>query len=123
MFYEVKTQSGTVVLDRAVLGHIIRREVGAFRGSVVLSSAKGKPIGDDVGGFFDCAWSAEGAFELRVFVVLRFGTSISAVTHELILRLRSRIEALTGIRASRIAVAVRGVLSKNISRRDLEIIG
>ncbi|MDR1573925.1 MAG: Asp23/Gls24 family envelope stress response protein [Clostridiales Family XIII bacterium] len=121
MFYEVKTQSGTIALDRAVLGQIIRREAGAFRGKVVLASAKGKPVGDDIG-FFDCAWS-EGAFELRVCVVLRFGTSISAVTHALIRRLRSRIEALTGIRASRITIAVKGMLSKNISRRDLEIIG
>jgi uncharacterized alkaline shock family protein YloU len=122
MFYEVKTQSGTVVLDRAVLGQIIRREAGAFLGKVVLSSAKGKPIGDDIG-FFDCAWTEDGTFELRVFVILRFGTSISVVTPALIRLLRARIEALTGIRASRIAIAVKGVLSKNISRRDLEIIG
>ncbi|MDR2132273.1 MAG: Asp23/Gls24 family envelope stress response protein [Clostridiales Family XIII bacterium] len=122
MFYEVKTQGGTITLDRAVLGHIIRREAAAFGGKVVLSSAKGKPVGEDVG-FFDCEWSDEGSFELRVFVVLRFGASISAVTMELIRRLRARIDALTGVRASRVVIAVKGVLSKNISRRDLEIIG
>ena len=122
MFYEVKTRNGTIVLDRAVLGHIIRRETAAFQGKVVLSNAKGKPIGDDVG-FFDCAWSETGAFELRVFVVLQFGISISAVTRELIDRLRAQTETLTGVRASRVVIAVRGVLSKNISRRDLEVVG
>jgi uncharacterized alkaline shock family protein YloU len=122
MFYEVKTQSGTVALDKAVLGHIIKRETAAFSGKVVLSSAKGKPIGDDVG-FFDCAWTEEGAFELRVFVILRFGISISAVTHTLIRRFRSQIAALTGIRASSVTIVVKGMLSKNISRRHLEIGG
>ncbi|MDR2354571.1 MAG: hypothetical protein LBE16_00080 [Clostridiales Family XIII bacterium] len=122
MFYEVKTRSGTIALDRAVLGYIIRREVAAFQGKVVLSNAKGRPAGDEIG-FFDCAWSEAGAFELRVFVILRFGISISAVTQELILRLRAQTEALIGLRASRVVIAVRGVLSKNISRRDLEIVG
>jgi uncharacterized alkaline shock family protein YloU len=122
MFYELKTQRGTIVLDRAVLGHIIKREAAAFQGKVVLSNAKGKPIGDEVG-FFDCAWPAEDAFELRVFVVLQFGASISVVTQELIRRIRAQTEALTGVRASRVTIAVRGVLSKNLSRRDLEISG
>ncbi|MDR2088038.1 MAG: Asp23/Gls24 family envelope stress response protein [Clostridiales Family XIII bacterium] len=122
MFYEVKTQGGTIALDRAVLGQIIRRETAAFPGKVMLSNAKGKPVGDD-SGFFDCAWSEAGAFELRVFVVLRFGVSISAVTQELIRRLRTRIEALTGVRAARVVIIVKGVLSKHISRRNLEIIG
>jgi uncharacterized alkaline shock family protein YloU len=122
MFYEVKTRSGTIVLDKAVLGQIIRREAAAFQGKVVLSNAKGKPVGDGVG-FFDCAWPEEDVFELRVFVVLQFGAGIRAVTHELIYRLRTQIEALTGIRASRVVIAVRGMLSKNISRRNLEIVG
>jgi uncharacterized alkaline shock family protein YloU len=122
MFCERKTKNGIISVDKAVLGMIIRREIADFRGKVVLSNAKGKPIGDDVG-FFECSWSETGAFALRVFVVLRLGTSISAVTDELIARLRSRIEALTGIRAARVSIAVRGMLSKNISRRDLEIIG
>jgi uncharacterized alkaline shock family protein YloU len=122
MFYEVKTQNGTIVLDKAVLGQIIRREVAAFEGKVVLSNAKGKPVGDGVG-FFDCAWSEEDAFELRVFVVLRFGAGIRVVTQELIRELRVRIETLTGVRASRIAIAVKGMLSKNLSRRNLEIVG
>jgi uncharacterized alkaline shock family protein YloU len=122
MFYEVKTLSGTIAVDKAVLGHIIRREADALGGKVVLSNAKGKPVGDDVG-FFDCAWSDEGSFDLRVYVILRFGTSISVVTHALIHRLRAQIEALTGLRAQHIAIAVKGMLSKNISRRDLEIIG
>lgn len=122
MFYEVKTRNGTITVDKTVLGNIIRREAGAFRGKVMLSNAKGKPVGDDVG-FFDCIWSDGGAFELRVFVILQFGSSISAVTGDLINGLRSRIEALTGIRAERICIAVKGMLSKNISRRDLEISG
>jgi uncharacterized alkaline shock family protein YloU len=122
MFHEVKTRNGAITLDKAVLGHIIKREAAAFQGKVFLSSAKGRPVGDEIG-FFDCAQSEDGAFELRVFVILQFGISISAVTQELIRRIRTQTEALTGIRVARVAIAVRGMLSKNISRRDLEIVG
>jgi hypothetical protein len=111
-----------ISVDKTVLGNIIRREAGAFRGKITLSNAKGKPVGDDVG-FFDWLWLEDGAFELRVFVVLQFGSSISAVTNDFINGIRSRTEALTGIRVARIRIAVKGMLSKNISRRDLEVIG
>jgi uncharacterized alkaline shock family protein YloU len=122
MFYEVKTRNGTISLSDAVLGNIIKQEIAAFLGKVTLSNAKGKPVGDDIG-FFDCLRSADGAFELRVFVILQFGISISVVTSDLITGLRSRIETLTGIRVERVSIAVKGMLSKNISRRDLEISG
>ncbi|MDR2355801.1 MAG: Asp23/Gls24 family envelope stress response protein [Clostridiales Family XIII bacterium] len=122
MFCEVKTRNGTIGLDKAVLGYIIRREADAFQGKVLLSNAKGKPIGDAVG-FFDCVQTEADAFELRVFVVLQFGVSINEVTRELIRRIRAQTETMIGVRASRVVIAVRGMLSKNISRRDLEIVG
>jgi uncharacterized alkaline shock family protein YloU len=88
----------------------------------MLSNAKGKPIVDDIG-FFDFLWHEEGVLELRVFVILQFGSSIGAVTNELINGLRSRIEAVTGVRVVRVHIAVKGVFSKYISRRNLEISG
>jgi uncharacterized alkaline shock family protein YloU len=131
MYYEKTTEHGVISLDKGVIGSIIKRQVAAFDGKVLLSNAKGKVIkaanqdrlGDEAN-FFELSApaSASGAgHDLRVFVIIKMGVSISSVTDTLIARLDSDIMEFTGLRANSIAVMVKGMLSKNVSKRDIEV--
>jgi uncharacterized alkaline shock family protein YloU len=91
---------------------------------MMLSNAKGrlsKSKADGDGGFFECAWTEEG-LNLRIFVIIKIGTSISAVTEELIKNIGPRMEELLEIRVGSITVAVKGMLTdKRVSSRDIEV--
>ncbi|MDR1571974.1 MAG: hypothetical protein LBS32_05565 [Clostridiales Family XIII bacterium] len=122
MFCERETPRGRVSIDKAVLGGIIRRETDLFEGKVLLSDAKGRPIknpGRDMG-FFEFSW-AEGLLDLRVFVIIRMGTSINAVATGMIRGLSDSLASIADVRPGGVSIIVKGVLSRNISRRDIEV--
>jgi uncharacterized alkaline shock family protein YloU len=129
MYCEKTTKHGVISMDKGVIGSIIKRQVAAFDGKVLLSNAKGKVIkaanqdrlGDEAN-FFEMSAAGSGAgHDLRVFVIIKMGVSISSVTDMLIARLDSDIAEFTGLRANSIAVVVKGMLSKNVSKRDIEV--
>jgi uncharacterized alkaline shock family protein YloU len=130
VFYELRTQSGSISLDKAVMGALINREIAGFRGKVLLSNSKGRPfkttgggrVNDD-GNFFEFSWSNDGGLNLKVFVVIRLGGSIHAVTTALIAALRGRIGETMGFRVDCVSIVVKGMLAQNISRRDIEVKG
>ncbi len=64
---------------------------------------------------------SENGLDIRVFVVLRFGTSITQVTNRLADDIHSRIKTMTGMEPNSVAIVVTGMISKNIAPRHIEV--
>ncbi|MDR0569699.1 MAG: Asp23/Gls24 family envelope stress response protein [Clostridiales Family XIII bacterium] len=125
MFRALRTEYGLITLDRDVIGHIVRSEVAATDGKVLLSTPKGKlwkqsAIRGDSAGFLECAGD-DVTLDIRVFVVIKLGGSINEALEDLISNIYRRIEELLGVKTDSITIAVKGMISKNISKRDFEV--
>ena len=126
MFYETDSYIGKITLDNAVLGSIIRHEAAVTEGRIILCGPKGKPVkagqkkGGDDGSFFDFTWS-EDRLDIHIYVIIKLGGSIKALAENLNNNLNSKIRELSGINPSSITVDIKGILSKNISVRDIQV--
>jgi uncharacterized alkaline shock family protein YloU len=97
-------------------------------GRVFLSDPKGrmrksvgKPTGDDVS-FLDLK-REEGVMEMTLYVVVKFGAGIRRAATEISESSRDEIARITGLSVDKVTVVVTGVLSKNLSKRHIEVIG
>lgn len=127
MFYKVETDEGYITIEKAVVGKIIIEEVKKFRDKVLISNHKGKVAGfvSKIGGLDDVSHlemvMGSKGLDVRVYLVIRFGTSIGKVTNELIEGIQKEIEAMTGIEPNSVAIVVTGTISKHIAKRNIEV--
>jgi len=126
MLYEIDSDLGKITLDNAVIGSIIIQEATATEGKIILCSAKGKPIkqpvkrnGED-GSFFDLSWN-KGDLDIIIYVIVKLGGSITTIAEGFNERLGKTINGLLGLQPKSITVNIKGILSKNISDRDIKI--
>ncbi len=128
MLYRFETEYGTISIAKAVITKIITEAVDQFEGKVFISNSKGKVVRGLFSkiGYFDDASNIEitmGALglDVRVFVVLRFGTSIGLVTNQLIEQIQTNIKAFTSLEPNSVAIVVAGTLSQQLTRRHIEV--
>ena len=138
MLYETDSQIGRITLDNGVLGSIILQEVAETEGKIILCSSKGKPVRNalkktgpddkparsinigDESGFFDISWD-EDRLNINVYIIVRLGGSINTPAETLNSNLNVKIRELLGLSPASITVIIKGILSKNISRRDIHV--
>jgi len=129
LLYKLETENGSISIDKAVIGKIITDTVDLFNGKVLISNHKGKVssfvsklgVNDDVNNI-EINMGKNG-LDIRLYVVIRFGTSISMVTEHLIQSIKENIELITNLEANSIAVVVSGMFSKHFVRRNIEVRG
>lgn len=129
MMYKVEAKQGNIIINKAVIGKIILEAIGQFKGRIWISNHKGKIVnlkqrwGTSDGTDYMYIAMGEKGLDVRVNIVIRFGTSIGMVTEQLIHDIKYDIERLTGIEANSIAIVVTGLISKQITRRNIEVKG
>lgn len=127
MLLTVETDLGNIVVSKAAVGKIITEAVDRFEGKVIISNNKGKVPGfvSKIGGMDDSNTMeinyTEQGLDIRVFVVLRFGTSITQVTNKLVNEIHENVKKMTGMEPSNVAVVVTGMISKKIAPRHIEV--
>ena len=125
--FTVETDLGTITVSRNAIGKIVTEAVERFDGKVIISNHKGKVPGivSRIGGMDDINSMeinyGENGLDLRVFVVLHFGTSITQVTNQLVDDIHEKTKETIGIEPNSVAVVVTGMISKNIARRHIEV--
>ncbi|MEG0829063.1 MAG: Asp23/Gls24 family envelope stress response protein [Anaerovoracaceae bacterium] len=124
-----ETELGNISMTKNVIGRIVLEVVGEFGGKVIVSNHKGGPLSfvSKIGGteetnnmeviFND----GDKGIDLRVYIVIRFGTSITLVTNTLVDKLHKSIKMMTGVEPNSVAVIVTGIISKNIAKRHIEV--
>ena len=127
MFYKVETDEGHIIIEKAVVGKIIIEEVKKFRDKVLISNHKGKVAGfvSKMGGLDDVSHleilMGTKGLDVRLYLVIRFGTSIGMVTNQLIEGIQENIKGLTGIEPNSVAIVITGTISKHIAKRNIEV--
>lgn len=123
----VESDLGTISFSKGIIGRIIAEAVDSFNGKVIISNHRGKVPGlvSKIGGMdesstMDIALTEKG-LDIRIFIVLRFGTSITQVTNYLVDEIHNKIRDMTGMEPNSVAVVVTGMISKNIAPRHIEV--
>ena len=65
--------------------------------------------------------NGQKGIDIRVYVVVRFGTSIGAVTNQLLDSIQERVKQYTDIDLNSVAVIVTGMVSKQVAKRNIEV--
>ena len=129
MLYKLDTQEGQISLDKNIAIQVIEEQISQFRGKVWIANYKGSVVNfmSRLGtmDFLDAVDITldEKGLSVRIYLVIRFGTSIRMVTQKLIADIRRELERTLELPVKEITVAVTGTLSKHIVRRNIEIRG
>ncbi len=127
MFYKIETENGYITIEKTVIGKIVIEEVKKFDDKVLISNHKGRVPGivSKIGGLDDISHleilMGTKGLDVRVYIVIRFGSSIGRVTNQLIDGIQENIKELTDIEANSVAVIVTGIISKQLSKRNIEV--
>jgi uncharacterized alkaline shock family protein YloU len=126
MLYSERTPLGGIQYGKRVVASIVRRVVAGQNGNVKLSGPRGRlskaaqrPESED-NSFLDVRMG-DGSFDIEVYLILRFGCSIKKTAADIGARLRRDVEVITGLPVARLNIIFVGVLSRNLSRRYIEV--
>jgi uncharacterized alkaline shock family protein YloU len=126
MLYKEKSGHGRIKYGENIIGVIARKAIAGTDGRAVPSDAKGRHIkGDGASGSADDAIVdaefAGGALNAKVYILVRFGSSISKVCEDIDRDFRRAVPGITGAEVGELTIVVKGLLSKNISKRNIEV--
>ena len=125
--FKYYTKTGKIGFHDAVFSRVAIEVAESMGNAVIFTNAKGKPVkigkdGDEKLNFIEITGGEEkNTINIEIYVILRFGTSISKLTHEFARKLRAEIKAVTGVKVDKVRIVVKGVKSKNTAKRELEI--
>jgi uncharacterized alkaline shock family protein YloU len=127
LLHKIETEEGTIFIEKPVIGRIILEEVKKLKGRVWVSSHKGKVPGlvSRIGGQDEMNYleisNGQKGIDIRVYVVIRFGTSIGEVTNQLLDSIQESVKRYTDINPNSVAVIVTGMVSKQLAKRNIEV--
>ncbi|MCI8631296.1 MAG: hypothetical protein HFG67_03355 [Firmicutes bacterium] len=120
--YSKKNDIGTISVSKNVLGNIVADAVKTFDGRLVLCNSKGKisPI-DSMSIYFLDIDRIGGKTKIKIYVLVKFGAGIKQTTNQLIEFVNCRLDELIGNDSADISVVIKGVFSKNVTKRNIEV--
>ncbi|QAT42805.1 Asp23/Gls24 family envelope stress response protein [Aminipila luticellarii] len=127
MLYKEETENGSITIGKAVIAKIVAETVSQFHGKVLISNYKNKAVTfaakigvtEDINNM-DITMGEKG-LDIKLYIVVKFGTSIGLVTNRLINDIHDKVYEYTSIEPNSVAVVVTGMISKNIAKRNIEV--
>ena len=130
--FDIETKLGDIHFSSNIINKIVEKAIESCDGKVMLHNYKGAlkdvmPVmASKINLFDDNAASIEminldGEYAMKIFVVIKFGASIKAVTSKIIDSIYENTETILGKKPQNITVIVTGVASKNIAKRHIEV--
>jgi len=127
LLYKEETENGSIIIEKAVIAKIVTETVFPFNGKVLISNYKNKAttfaakigVTDDINNME--ITMGEKGLDIKLYIVVKFGTSIGMVTNTLINDIHDKVYELTSIEPNSVAIVVTGMISKNIARRNIEV--
>lgn len=127
---------GKVGFDPSVFAAIAVDTAMGFYGRVFFTDRKGRPIKQSAAGSGSVSANIKdklgfinvtenknnNTVTVEVFIILKFGTSISWFTKEYARRLRLEAEEITGITVDEVIINITGIRSKRTAKRELRIL-
>lgn len=116
-------------MGRNVMGKIIAKIVEKFHGKVLITNKSGKVPGivSKIGGMDDTNTMeismSDAGVDIKVYVTIRFGTSIGKTTQKLIADIKETVETMMDLHVNSVAITVTGMVSRNTAKRNIEVKG
>ncbi len=114
--FDIETKMGNIHFSQHIVSRIVENAVDCCKGKVFLNNYRGGLNAPAVE-FIE----SEDGFELKVYIVLKFGASIKENTTEIINSIYENTETILGRKPLKVTVIITGVLSKNIAKRHIEV--
>jgi len=127
-----ETELGTISVSNLLFAQIIADsfKLDGCKGKVWPSTKKGKQIGSDMkfnlsefANTIEIEETPDGeSMNLEFFVIVKFGTSIRTVCETIVDNVAESIEQKHGKKPGTVKIHVTGVKSKQIAKRNLEVV-
>ena len=125
--YKKENDLGTLSINLNVIENVVGRIIDEFDGSIIASDAKGRlkrgaiknPL--DNSGFLKARYDGKFLI-LRVYLIIKFGASINTIAKDLAAKIREEMPKTIGINVGVVKVEIVGTLSKNLTKRSIEIV-
>lgn len=124
MFRNIDTEYGSIGINKSIITQIVTEAVDAYSGKAWLGNAKAifNIFSNDESSNIDIVWDDEG-IHINIFLIIKFGTSISRVTNGIIDYIEKNIKVTFGDVPSKIRILVTGIESKQqVIKRDIEVV-
>ena len=124
MFRNIDTEYGSIGINKSIITQIVTEAVDAYSGKAWLGNAKAifNIFSNDESSNIDIVWDDEEIY-INIFLIIKFGTSISRVTNGIIDYIEKNIKVTFGDVPSKIRILVTGIESKQqVIKRDIEVV-
>lgn len=129
MYYKFQSDLGLIMVKDSVIKRIVIESIALMNGKVKLANHKGQVAGIVAGivGLDDTSHIIVSrstlGLDIKLYVVIKFGTSITKITEFLIESIREKVLENAGIEASSVSIVVSGMQAKKLARRNIEVKG
>lgn len=124
MFRNIDTEYGSIGINKTIITQMVTEAVDAYSGKAWLGNAKAvfNIFSNDESSNIDIVWDDEEIY-INIFLIIKFGTSISRVTNGIIDYIEKNIKVTFGDVPSKIRILVTGIESKQqVIKRDIEVV-
>ncbi len=125
----VRNEYGAIAVNKSVIEKMIVEDILDMTDKVILCNKKGKVIKDNPTplidpDYFDSVEVSEKKNHIRVkvYIIARFGNSISRLADEIMNRIESDFRMLKLDLPNSITVCFKGVLSSKLIKRNIEVV-
>ena len=124
MPFHEENENGRIRIGRGVIEGVCARVVDRFEGRILVSDQRGrlKHSGAESAEYekgFARARIRDGKLDIKLFLIVQFGMSISGSAEELAIALKKEFPAVTGIEVGLVTMVFVGTLAEKLSKRNI----
>lgn len=131
--FDIETKIGEIHFAPGIIDKIVLNAVNECNGKAILHNYKGKyaevvpgiaskmNLYDERTGSIEFIQTEE-SFKLKIYIVIKFGSSIKKITSDIIDSIYENCEKMLGTKPEKVKIIVTGILSKNIAKRHIEVV-
>ena len=110
MFRNIDTEYGSIGINKSIITQMVTDAVDVYSGKARLGNAKAvfNIFSNDESSNIDIVWDDEG-IHINIFLIIKFGTSISRVTNGIIDYIEKNIKVTFGDIPHKIRILVTGI--------------
>ena len=122
--YHEQNKNGRIRIGRGVIESVSARIIDDFQGRILVSNPKGR-LKQNAGSSaetetgFARARIKEGKLDIKLFLIVQFGTSMQEAARVLARKIREEFPVQTGIEVGLITLVFVGTLSEKLSKRNV----
>ncbi len=124
IMYTKKNSTGTIHVSKNVIGSIVADIADKSSNKVILCNSKGKTGFNENKSMSFLEVNVDGEdIYIKIYILVKFGTSISRLAGYIIEQVREMLKTTVGIEPKQVSLCIKGVMSRNVSKRDIEVTG